>query len=89
MKLYAGDYPDLDELRDTLVPHPELLRKFDVIRYLAGLEHELVPANAPTFSQILERFLRSLPTGLGKAYLLPEQVALDHALEIDFRTMSP
>jgi hypothetical protein len=32
-------------------------------------------------------FRQSLPAGIGKAYLLPEQGTLDDALEMDFKTV--
>jgi hypothetical protein len=78
---------DLNELREALEPHPDLLRRFDAIRLLAGLEHDLVQRNAPGLSRIMFEFFQSLPAGIGKAYLLPEQGALDDALEMDFKTV--
>lgn len=78
---------DLNQLREALEPHPDLLKRFDALRFLAGLEHDMVQKNAPRLSRMMFEFFQSLPAGIGKAYLLPEQGTLDNALEVDFRTV--
>ena len=85
---------DLRRLRVELANHPDHLKRFDELMRQMAIQvsdrHELndpyYQADDGLMLQFWKDFLPSIPPGVGKAYLLPEQGAMNGAIEIDFRT---
>jgi len=80
---------DLRRLRTELINHPEYLKRFDELMQTPDrdeLAHSYHQIDAAFQKQFFEEFLPSLPPGVGKVYLLPDQGTVNEAIEIDFRT---
>ena len=72
---------DLEEIRESLLPYPDLLEKYNQCIQLFYNSDDQTKGR-----EFIKESAKILPPGLGRFLLIPEQGKMEDALEVDAHT---